>query len=480
MVWALVAALMAGITGHGVPWLAAGAFYCRWLLRHRPPRAARIALALLLCVFALYARHAIDKSHRRAAWVAWLAAAHEAPATVTGRVASFPSPTLGGNRFDIVTELEGVALRLAVKAPVFTLGFGDSVRIRGRLEPDKEGSTYLLGRGVDGRLRPLRDGVEQMRSGAGNPIARHLLWPLHERARRTVAQGVGFRAGLPLALLLGERGFIDRRVAKSFTTLGISHLLALSGMHLGIVAGLVLLGLRLVRSRRRSPLVLVLALYIGIVGPIVSLYRAFVMVCVLVVASAFRRPLRPLAALGDALLIMLLWAPNVFYSVAFQLSFMATFAVLVAVGRLAADPPQGLGRRLWRGAIATVWVGVVAQLVVAPVVLHYFGRVSLVAPFGTLLFFPPVVVLVVATAVSALAAAAHTTLGGVCFDIVYTGTRLFEDALLWCADRAPASLELDVPHAATYYGALLAMWAGRRTWWVVIGGILLLVVSFLM
>ena len=402
MAWALAAALAAGILQRLDILAGAFAILLVFAWARRPHRAnAAVLVALTFLLFGYGIRHTSVYNARCAA-VDSVSTQLRAPFEAEGFVCSFPVWSPGGVRFEFDTRIDGIPQRLLVKANAFTLSYGDSLRATLKLNaPGRmRGTSYLRGRGVTGSARVVRGGVAHLPGRAGNPVARSLLWPAHDYLRRTISRGSGSRAGVPMALLLGERGYLDRRVSKSFSTLGISHLLALSGFHLGFVAGALVGLLRLCRVRSAAAVLACLVLYVGVVGVILSLYRALAMVLLLVVAARVRRPLRPVTALVEAFLLMLLVFPSAIYSLGFQLSFMATFAVLICVERMRPVGGKSRVRKVVSATLSTLWISGFVQMWVAPILLGSFGGLSVVAPVATVLFVVPVVAILALTAIA--------------------------------------------------------------------------------
>jgi competence protein ComEC len=282
-------------------------------------------------------------------------------------------------------------------------------------------------------------------------------------------RGIGSRAGLAVALVIGERGLLDRRVRDSFTTLGIAHLLALSGLHLGFVgAGLVGL-LRLGRVERRSPVLAGLFAYVAVVGFLLSLYRALVMAFAIVAARALHRPLRPVEALGTAFMLILVAHPYAIFSVGFQLSFLATLAVLMSVRRLVPPRQNNVHRRLGFWIRSTVEISAVVQVVLAPVLLSYFGRLSLVAPLTTVVFVVPVMIVMALSAVAIVVTALSATLGTFCYALLQRTIVAFEALLALAVELVPPPIEIPAPDVLLYYTGFALMWYATRRWGRLIG-----------
>ncbi|MDR0388958.1 MAG: ComEC/Rec2 family competence protein [Spirochaetaceae bacterium] len=135
---------------------------------------------------------------------------------------------------------------------------------------------------------------------------------------------------LAQAVLLGVRDNLDTELARAFTVSGCAHVLALSGMHLGVIAGLFSLLLKKPLGLKGASLsgALLVSLYVYLVGPQASLIRSLIMYLtgVLVILKGF--PRRAEAILGGAFIIQLLLFPSSGRELSFALSYLALLGLL--------------------------------------------------------------------------------------------------------------------------------------------------------
>ncbi len=478
--WALAAALAAGLLQDLRVLPVALFFLLRDGFVNGSRRRGLLLASLTGAVFWGYGVLATENLQRRSAVFESFAAAHPEGMVLAGWISSFPSHGFGRVSFELTTTLDGVRLQVLVSTREFVVAYGESIRVQSRPAAKRRSNgAYVRGRGCAGSIRAVPGGVEVLEGRGGNVIVRHVLAPLHEQIRRRTTAGVGARAGIPLALLIAERGLIDRRLRKTFIVLGISHLLALSGLHLGFVVGALVLAMRLLRRRSHWFLVAVLLLYVGTVGPVLSLQRALVMAVLLITAAGLHRPLRPMGALVHAFVLLLIVHPHAIHAVGFQLSFLATFAVLLCAQELGEQGRRDLAGRVWHFVRSSLWISVAVQLFLAPVILQYFGRISLVAPVATVIFLVPVAVMLFACASAALAALLYPAAGSVLFVVVDHLTEWFDAALVALAEAAPSPLELPVPSFVVFYCGLGVFWLARRKPWVRYVGLAICAAAFL-
>ena len=273
-------------------------------------------------------------------------------------------------------------------------------------------------------------------------------------------------AALARGIVVGDRAAIPAAVTDDFNRSGTSHLVAISGFNITLVAGMVAGACAWLLGRRRAAVVALAAilLYAIFVGLSPSVARALLMGALLIGASLLGRPGAPLVALALAAVAMTAHDPRVLNDVGFQLSFTATAGIM-----LLAPPMQAAGRRLtdslagagWTGtALAgvcdTVAVTLAATLATAPVILYSFGRLSLVAPLANVLVVPafPLVMLTSAAAalLGALLPSAAPVVGALAWPpLAYT------IAVARYAARLPgASLDLGHPGGPTVLAMYLA------------------------
>jgi competence protein ComEC len=199
-------------------------------------------------------------------------------------------------------------------------------------------------------------------------------------------------AALLNALVIGDRAGIRPQQWQLFAATGTNHLIAISGLHIGIVAGLVFLLMRrlwacsatmtLMLPAAHAAAVCALiaaAVYAAMAGFAIPTQRALIMLLVFSLGFLLRRPSRPLRVLAVALLLVVVWDPLVVLSAGFWLSFSAVAAIMYGfVGRAGkVEWFRRWGRVQWLVALA-----------LAPVLLALSLQVSLLAPLVNLIAVP--------------------------------------------------------------------------------------------
>ena len=204
------------------------------------------------------------------------------------------------------------------------------------------------------------------------------------------------RAQVLSALVLGDKSYSDPETVNTFKRGGCLHIFAVSGLHVGIIAGIVyfILSRFMLRSRLRTVLLLLItALYVGMTGLAVPALRAFLMLVLLMLGRELRRPVSMANIWAAAALLILLSSPWQIHNAGFLLSFAVYGAIGIGVrygmspgAWLRPDafvPPRIYNKRerflvqadLWlRGVVI---VSVSAWLVALPITMGYFHSFNL-------------------------------------------------------------------------------------------------------
>ncbi|MCK5377743.1 MAG: DNA internalization-related competence protein ComEC/Rec2 [Acidobacteria bacterium] len=242
--------------------------------------------------------------------------------------------------------------------------------------------------------------LEILRSSNGAPAVREFLAASLVRAAGTDPGRIR-SAELAAALALGRRDMVPAHRRQGWRSSGLSHALAVSGLHVGIVSGTfwligVIIGLR--PTAIRWALLLVVPSYTILAGAAPSAVRACLMVCLYLAARLLGRAAMPLGTVLTAASVMLLVSPGLILDPGFQL----TVGVTAALIRWAPPLTERLrGPRWLRGAAA---IPVVAQIAAAPIVAVHFKTATPLAAVVNLaipLLLTPAIPLAVAAVILA-------------------------------------------------------------------------------
>ncbi len=365
---------------------------------------------------------------------------------------------------------------------------GETVMLTGHLSPpggpvepggfDFQRHAWFLGIGAVGYTRtPVVTAV---------PAETGLLAPLPLlRLRLHVADAV--RAAMPgptgafaAAILTGDRSGIGEDTLENLRRANLAHLLAISGLHMGLLTGVVFAAFRLALAAV-PPLALrwpskklaavgamgAGAFYLALSGGNVATERAFVMVAVALTAVIFDRRALTLRAVAIAALIVMILRPDSVTGPGFQMSFAAT-AALVGVFSWMRDREGWMPPRWARPVLAVVISSAVAGAATAPVAAAHFNRIADYGLVANLLSVPLMGTVVMPAAVLAAVLAP--------FGLGWVGLAIMRPPIAWIlgvADRVGGA-EGAVTHVVTppaavlplmaLGGAAILLWQGRGRW----------------
>ena len=313
------------------------------------------------------------------------------------------------------------AVRTTIREPVAGLRSGDRVACLARLKEIRNFNNpggfnyrrYLAFRGIYASASVSRESfVVRL-----HPAKTYRLGHVIDHSRRAVcslidkatSEDPGDARGVIKALLIGDRSEISLKVRDVFNRIGIAHLLAISGLHIGIVATLAFLGFRLILGRSKTVLLAAWAtkgaallsafpvLFYGfLAGMSPATQRAVIMVMVFLVALLFERERDTINTLALAALVILIISPTALFEISFQLSFTAVFAILYMlkhlpfVVELRGGPPT-----VYKRPALFLFVSAAAILGTFPITLYYFNQTSLIGILTNCFMVPVIGFLVV-------------------------------------------------------------------------------------
>ena len=312
---------------------------------------------------------------------------------------------------------------LKIREP-YPLHYGDFIRFHTRLRAPHNFNNpggfdyerYLLFRGilVRGNINDA-SGFIVLRRERGNPV-RTRLEHFRDWIRETIMQAApGTEGRIIQALILGDQKEIPREVMEKFNRTGTTHIIAISGFHVGIVAVFALFLARLCLKTEYLLLrwnmakismlfaILVVIIYTFIAGAGISVVRASIMVTTFMCAILLNREGDLYNTLALAAFFILIITPYSLFDVSFQLSFIAVASLLFLTPKLVAllppIPPDGHSNSLKepflrhikkavRGVAIFFFVSLSATLGTLPLILLYYNRLSLITLAANLLVVP--------------------------------------------------------------------------------------------
>ena len=346
--------------------------------------------------------------------------------TVSGMISDDPDVREGNTRLIIKStlvetdegqfEVEGNVLVFVSKYPAYS--YGDILRITGELKTppvfdDFDYAAYLSHENIYSTM--LYPQIKLIESGQGlAPLEwiYSLRTELSQSLTRVLPEP---QASLAQAMLLGIRSNIPDDLKEDFSITGTAHLLAISGLHTAIVAGIMIgIGLALFGRRHYAYIWLALgviwlyAILTGLQAPVV---RSAIMASIFLVAELTGRQRNAITALVFAAAVMTACDPQVIYTASFQMSFSAMCGLIFilpplqnfgnkVINRLPDRFPTVL--RITKLTYDSLAVTMAALAGVLPLIAYYFGIVSIVSPLATLLVLPVLIGIIVLGTLTAL------------------------------------------------------------------------------
>lgn len=201
------------------------------------------------------------------------------------------------------------------------------------------------------------------------------------------------------ALLIGVKDYLDDETKLAYSSAGAMHVLAVSGLHVGIVYLLLSLLFKKLKERPIGNLLFVIIsiltiwMYALITGFSPSVMRAVTMFTVIIISSGFKLRANIYNSLGIAATVLILIDPNIIYAVGFQLSFAAVFGIVLIHPRIyrLLDFNHPVPDYLW----SITCVSIAAQLATFPLTMLYFHQFPTYFLFSNLVVIPSAVVMLV-------------------------------------------------------------------------------------
>ncbi|MCK0150975.1 ComEC family competence protein [Marivita sp. S6314] len=224
----------------------------------------------------------------------------------------------------------------------------------------------------------------------------------------------GASGAFAAAIVTGDRSAIPQDVLQALRDTNLAHLLAISGLHMGLVSAFVFavlrLGLLLTPVGLRWPVKKIAALgalciaafYLALSGANVATERAFVMVSVMLVAVMCNRRAISLRAVALAAIIILAMHPEAVLGPGFQMSFAATTALVAVFGALRDSATRLPRHRVLRGIASVALSSAIAGAATAPFAMAHFNQVAQYGLLANLATVPLMGLLVIPSAVTAI------------------------------------------------------------------------------
>ncbi len=192
-------------------------------------------------------------------------------------------------------------------------------------------------------------------------------------------------ASLSAALIFGDRSLFDPELIADYQESGIVHLLAISGLHVSLLIGMIYyMGLRfgLTREFMTNFLLVLLPIYAILVGASASVIRAVLMIFLVLFTLKWKRQLKlsPIDSISLAFMIYILLTPKIIYDPGFQLSFAVSFAIILSASAILLRYQHTVSQMLV--------ISIVSQLAALPILLYHFFEISFISLAANLVYIP--------------------------------------------------------------------------------------------
>lgn len=435
------------------------------------PRAVTAAVAAALAAFTIFAVNGYCRLRP-----AQKLEGREAK--ISGMVMTEPEKHNGRYYYVVKTDsvdLRGMPQRVKVRisaAKPVSADISDRVELHVVFRQQKAGEgfsarTDLLGRGIV-LTAYLPYGERANVTETGKMPVRVLLAGLRSVFREQLAVCYDdSTAGLLCAMLIGDKSDLRDETLMWFRRCGISHVMAVSGLHLSLL--MALLGWLLDRCRYIGPRakcgirIAAVLLFMAFVGFSASVTRAGLMLIIYYLAILLRRDADSLNSLCLAIFVLCVCDPYAAANAGMLLSFFATLGLIVAepvlMKYICAHFAVKAGT--WRASLAETVTGSVTTVVFTlPVSALYFGEISLVSPLANLLFVSPLMLLMAAGGILAAVSAVPFVGYYLCF-VPCRLVSLLGSFLLWCvrtlASLAGVGVRMNYPFMPVFFAAALVL-----------------------
>ncbi len=254
-------------------------------------------------------------------------------------------------------------------------------------------NSYYHKQGLIGSIFTTQSNIKIIRRHAGNWFIKNLIIPLRNYFFNTISQYLeSNKKALLIGLLLGEKQEMSEKLRQTFADTGIAHILAVSGLHIAILIGILLLLLPIIRVRgllQLAIIIVVIFIYLSIIGFKISAVRAGLMALFVCLGLYTHRYYNPINSVLVAAIIILLFSPQAIFEISFQLSFIATLGIIMITPKLYnIIKKYKIPKYITRYLLLPFLVSLSATISIAPIVLNYFFQFPLLTVFANLLIIP--------------------------------------------------------------------------------------------
>lgn len=252
---------------------------------------------------------------------------------------------------------------------------GRAMQLEGSRNPGEFNyGRYLAEKGI--RFRFEMTSLEDVQCEGTSPL--HNIYQLQTRLKEKVSAVYSEHTSSWVhALVLGDDSKLSEETIDMFQRWSLSHLLAISGLHIGLIVGLlyfisIKLGI-LTKEKADWLMIVFLPIYAIIAGGEPSVWRASLMVLLFILLSKWRMYISTVDGISIVFILLIVLNPSLIYHVGFQFSFLVTFGILLSSAWIAKSPSL---------FISMLRISFISQMIILPLQFHYF---YIVQPLSILL-----------------------------------------------------------------------------------------------
>jgi len=284
--------------------------------------------------------------------------------------------------------------------------YGDRLFLRGKLyrpfsfsKGEFNYRNYLRHQGIY-LILSVKNGsmVKQLDKNVGNPV-KSFAFRIRHKMRHVIVKNLSsFSTGILNAIILGERQNLSAHTRDILVYSGTVHIIAISGLHLGIVAFMILLILKIIKIPRKPRYILTILLlvfYCLLTGANTPVMRATIMAAMLLFSYFLEREGNIYNSLSFAALIILMVNPWQLFEISFQLSFLSVVSIVWLSPKIKSMFPEKLNKIPWIRLLTSLFsVSFAAWLGLLPLIAYYFGILSPITILANMIVVPYMTIIV--------------------------------------------------------------------------------------
>ncbi len=305
-----------------------------------------------------------------------------------------------GNKFilniwnDKDTEIKEIYNKLKIGA-ILNLK-GNVSRAKNKRNPGEfDYEKYLNKNGVSGIINCYKPSTIKITNG-NSEILKNIVFATRKIIDEKIRElHDSTSAALLKGILLADRKDINYEIRESFINSGVIHVLAVSGLHVGFIAGIFFLLFSRFNIRIKYLLTIFgIILFLILTGGHASVFRASIMAITLIIAKLTGRSTNGFNSISIAALILLAIDPKELFNPGFQLSFSAVLSILIIYPIFSEKINKYKLNKFIKNILLFVSVSFAAQVGTLPFTLAYFNKLSLVSLFANIIVIPSIGIIV--------------------------------------------------------------------------------------